>query len=265
MMVPSIESVIEIVRKASELMCTDAFDIKSKDGCENIVTTSDVAVQKYLCENLSALLPGCGFICEEDGVNDPYKEYVWVIDPIDGTANYARGISDCAISVGLRHCGEVIQGVVFIPWKGEMYHAEKGKGAFCNGKLIHVSDRPFRDGILCTAMSTYRKEYADTCSEIIMEAFHQCNDVRRFGSAAVELCILASGKCELYFEMRLQPWDYAAGMLILGEAGGIASSLDGGPLRFDGPDLVCAANSCESHSRLLEIIRKHVPSIPYVD
>ena len=265
MEVCDVQSVIDIVREASSLMCTGTFEIESKGGCENIVTTSDLAVQEFLCRRLSTILPGCGFICEEEGVCNPDKEYVWVIDPIDGTANFARGISDCAISVALKHGAEVLYGVIFIPWKNEMYHAVKGGGAFCNGVPVHVSSRPFRDGILCTAMSTYRKEYADTCSDIIMEAFHKCNDVRRFGSAAVELCILASGKCELYFEMRLQPWDYAAGMLILQEAGGVISSLDGSLPRFDGPDLVCAANSSESHARLLDIIRKHVPSIPYSD
>lgn len=282
-----LERTKDIVRRAAELMMREDFEIEQKGGIENIVTTSDLAVQEFLCRELAAALPGCGFICEEEGVMDPDKEYVWVIDPIDGTANYARGIDACAISVGLMHnpvraClgsgdaqdsnpyflkneEEMILGVVYSPARNEMYWAEKGKGAFCNGKPIRTSSRSFEAGILCTAMSTYRKEYADVCSEIIMDAFHQCNDVRRFGAASVELCFLAAGLCELYFEMRLQPWDYAAGMIILTEAGGAISSLDGRQMRFDGPDLVCAGNSAANHARMLSIIRKHLPAIPYTD
>lgn len=260
-----LKQTIDIVRRASGLMMSRDFAIEQKCGTENIVTSSDIEVQEFLCRELAMLIPGCGFICEEEGVMDPDKEFVWVIDPIDGTANYARGIDHCAISVGLRHKNEVILGVVYSPSRNEMYWAEKGKGAFCNGKKIHTSGRSFEDAILCTAMSTYRKEYADVCSDIIMEAFHQCNDVRRFGAASVELCFLAAGLCELYFEMRLQPWDYAAGMLILNEAGGVISSLDGKEPRFDGPDLVCAANDTANHARLLSIIQKHLKAIPYSD
>lgn len=260
-----LEKTKDIVRRAAELMMRRDFAIEQKGSVENIVTSSDLAVQEFLCRELAAALPGCGFICEEEGVHDPDKEYVWVIDPIDGTANYARGIDACAISVGLRHDEEVILAVIYSPSREEMYWAEKGKGAFCNGKPIHTSSRSFKESILCTAMSTYRKEYADVCSDIIMDAFHQCNDVRRFGAASVELCFLARGLCELYFEMRLQPWDYAAGMLILTEAGGAISSLDGRPMRFDGPDLVCAGNNAENHGKMLSIIRRHLSSIPYVD
>lgn len=260
-----LEKTKDIVSRAAELMMRGDFEIEQKGGIENIVTSSDLAVQEFLCRELAAALPGCGFICEEEGVMDPGKEYVWVIDPIDGTANYARGIDACAISVGLMHKDEMILGVVYSPARNEMYWAEKGKGAFCNGKQIHTSSRSFEEGILCTAMSTYRKEYADVCSEIIMDAFHQCNDVRRFGAASVELCFLAAGLCELYFEMRLQPWDYAAGMVILTEAGGAISSLDGRRMRFDGPDLTCAGNNAANQARLLDIIRKHLPAIPYTD
>lgn len=246
-------------------MLTGDFIVEEKDGCENLVTSSDIAVQEFLIRELSALLPGCGFICEEEGVNDPDKDYVWVIDPIDGTANYARGTENCAISVGLRHQGGIILGVVYSPGRGEMYSAEKGCGAFCNDKPIHTSSRPFHKGLLFTALSTYRKEFAQVCADILVDTFHQCNDMRRYGSAAVELCLLASGESELYFEIRLQPWDYAAGICILREAGGCISSLHGRELRFDGPDLVCAANNAENHSRLLDIIGKHLPEIPYTD
>lgn len=260
-----IESVKDIVRRASDLMVTDGFRIEQKDGCENIVTSSDLAVQNFLCKELRGLIPDCGFYCEEEEFHDPDKEYVWVIDPIDGTANYSRGIDHCSISVALKHRDEIVLGVVFSPARRELYSAAKGQGAFCNGNPIHVSSRNFRDSLFCTAMSTYRKQYAAVSNDVIMDTYMLCNDLRRFGSAAIELCFIARGLVELYFEFRLQPWDYAAGMLILREAGGCICDLDGSLPRMDGPDLVCAANSREDLDILLGITRKHIKEIPYKD
>ena len=269
-----LEKTKEIVRRAAVLMVDRDFAVEQKDGCANIVTSSDLAVQEFLCRELAALIPGCGFICEEGDLSGPRKpaegdednqECVWVIDPIDGTCNYSRGCGDCAISVALKKGPEVVLGVVYSPSRGELYWAEKGRGAFCNGKPLRASKRPFEDAILCTAMSTYRKEFAAVCSDIIMDAYYQCNDLRRFGVASLELCFLAAGQFELYFEMRLQPWDYAAAMLILQEAGGTITNLEGKTPRFDGPDLVCAASGPENHARLLGIIRSHLKEIPYTD
>ena len=259
------ERAIDIVRQAGVLMSQSHFDVFEKEGCVNIVTSSDVTVQHFLCTELSALLPGCGFICEEEDLFDDSSDEIWIIDPIDGTANYARGIDHCAISLALRQAGETVLGIVYSPARDELYIAERGKGAWLNGHPIHVSARPFEDGILCAALSLYRKEYADACSAVIMDAYHSCNDVRRFGSAAIELCFLATGRCELFFEMRLQPWDYAAAALVLREAGGFVSTLDGMVEHYDAPDMIVAANSASSHARLLAIVRQHIPAIPYRD
>lgn len=268
-----LSQIIEVVRKASALMIPAGFEIEEKDGLANIVTSSDVAVQKFLCSRFVELLPGCSFICEEDvevletgnRQDLPGIGYTWIIDPIDGTANYSRGIDHCCISVALKKGDTVIMGVVYSPWREEMFSAERGVGAFLNGKPIHTSGRSFNNSVLCTALSLYRKDLSQMCSDIIMEAYPQCNDIRRFGSAAMELCTVAQGKCEMFFEVRLQPWDYSAGILILEEAGGVATNLDGAHPRFDGPDLVCAGNTPENQARLLEIIRKHIPELPYTD
>ena len=155
----NITELINIIREASKLMLND-FEISQKDGFSNIVTSSDIAVQKFLCERLAQLLPGSGFICEEEDINDATHEYTWIIDPIDGTANYSRGIGQCAICVGLRHNDHMEASVVYLPRTNELFHAEYGKGAFLNGKPIHVSDRPFQNGIMCTALAVYHKEYA---------------------------------------------------------------------------------------------------------
>lgn len=261
-----LQEVVDIVREASALMVSDHFTIMQKDGLENLVTSSDLAVQHFLTERLSALLPGCGFLCEEEDFRDLEEEYVWIIDPIDGTANYSRGTADCCISVALARKGALQLGVVYSPRRGELYTAELGKGACCNGRPVHVSDRPLADGMFCTAMSTYRKEYAKTCSDIIYDIYMQSNDLRRWGSAAVELCLLASGVVELYFEMRLQPWDYAAAMLILHEAGGCIAGWNGGAPSLTRPSLVVAANRPESLGALLAVVHIYLPDgVPYED
>lgn len=261
-----LEQVVDIVREAASLMVSDHFTVMQKDGLANLVTSSDLAVQHFLTERLAALLPGCGFLCEEEDFRDLEEEYVWIIDPIDGTANYARGNADCCISVALAHRGALRLGVVYSPRRDELYTAELGKGACCNGRAIHVSDRPLADGLFCTAMSTYRKEYAKSCSDIIYDIYMQCNDLRRLGSAAVELCLLASGLIELYFEMRLQPWDYAAAMLILHEAGGHIAGWNGAAPSLTRPSLVVAANRPESLGALLYTVHCHLPDgVPYED
>ena len=127
-----------------------------------------------------------------------------------------------------------------------------------NGTPIFVSDKKFENGILCTAMSLYKKELANQCSKIIYEIYMQCNDFRRFGSCALELCYLAAGMCDLYFEIRVFPWDYAAASLILSEAGGVVSSLDGDKLSFDKPTLLLGANNYDNHIRLKKIVAKYI-------
>ncbi len=211
----TIEQLSSVVVEAAKLMTTDHFDITQKGGYADIVTSSDLAVQAFLCERLSVLLPGSGFLCEEVGMRDINHEYLWIIDPIDGTANYSRGIDQCAICVALRHHADIVMGVVYVPRTGEMFTAQKGHGAFRNGKPIHVSDRPFANAVVCTAFSVYHKEYTDICADIIVSLFRQCNDFRRFGACAPELCYLAMGRCELYFEYMLGPWDFAAASLVV--------------------------------------------------
>ena len=261
-----LQQVADIVQEAAALMTADRFTVMQKDGLTNLVTSSDLAVQHFLTGRLSELLPGSGFLCEEEDLRDLAEEYVWIIDPIDGTANYARGLSDCCISVALARGGALLLGVVYSPRRDELYTAELGKGARCNGRPIRVSERPFSDGLLCTAMSTYRKELAQACSDIIYEIYMQCNDLRRWGSAAVELCLLASGAVELYFEMRLQPWDYAAAMLILHEAGGFIAGWNGGAPSLTQPSLVVAANRPDSLGVLLAAVHTRLPDgLPYTD
>ena len=252
-----LESLKDIVKEAAGLMIAAGFEISQKDGFANIVTSSDVAVQDFLCSRLARLLPGCGFLCEEKDIQNTGHESVWIIDPIDGTANYSRGIDQCAISVALKQGADVVCGVVYLPRTDEMFTAVLGHGAWLNGRPISVSGRPFADAVMCTALPVYHKEAAALCSGIIYDTFMQCNDIRRFGAAAPELCYVAMGRCELYFEYKLSPWDFAASSLIVTEAGGVITGLDGERLTCMQPSGVIVGNNADNHARLLDIVRRH--------
>ncbi len=254
---------IDIVRKASRIMTSGRFDIYEKHGVTDIVTSSDLAVQHFLEERLTELLPDSGFFCEEEELRQTDREYIWIIDPIDGTANYARGIPECCISVALSYRGEISVGVVYNPYLDYMFSASKGDGAWLNEKPIRVSDKPFNASMYCTALSLYNKDYAPECLAILEQTYAMCNDFRRLGSCAMELCYLAAGICDLYFEIRLSPWDYAASYIVLKEAGGVISELDGEPLSMTMVSPVIAANSEENHRILTDIVKKHVKEVTY--
>lgn len=258
-----LEKTKEIVKSASRLMLDASFEISKKGGECNIVTTADTAVQDYLIENLRSLIDKCGFFCEEKDVSDTEREYIWVIDPIDGTANFSRGIPECAISVALTKDKEPLLGVVYNPYKNELYSAIKGHGAYLNGEKISVSGKGFENSILCTAMSLYDKSHAEKCIDIIRDAYMKCNDVRRFGVCSLELCYIARGLCELYFEIRIFTWDYMAAYLILEEAGGILRGLSGEKMPFGRPTPLIGANSIENYKILDSIVSKHLDTVPY--
>lgn len=234
------------------------FSTIQKGGYANIVTSLDMAVQSALKERLAELLPGSGFLCEEEDRHDLCHEYVWVIDPIDGTANFSRGVEQCAVSVGLHHNGRMEMGVVCSPFTGETFAAVRGQGATRNGEPISVSQRPFENAIMCAALPVYHKEHATESAAVLTEVFLRGNDLRRFGTAALELCYLAMGRYELYFEYLLSPWDFAAASLILSEAGGVATNLGGKPLDTLAPTGVIAANNAANLAVLADIVARKV-------
>ena len=260
-----LDKTVQLVKEAAEIATKTEILVHEKDAPENIVTESDIAVQRFLHSRLSELLPGSSFFCEEEALRESGKECVWILDPIDGTANYSRGIAESAISVALVVNGEAILGVVCNISTKDIFTAVKGGGAKLNGKKITVSGRDFRNSLFCTAMSVYKKELAAVCRDVIYDAYMECNDLRRFGGCALELCYIAAGRCELFFEMRVFPWDYAAGYLILREAGGVLYGFDGEELDFRKTTMLVGANSQESYDKLAKIVKKHIKYLPYED
>lgn len=255
-----LEQVIQAVLDCRDIMLAP-FSIEEKGSISNIVTTADQQVEKRLQERLLQILPEAGFLGEEGDRTDG-TGYLFVVDPIDGTSNFARGIRASAISVGLMKDGVGCLGVVYNPFTGEMYHAEAGCGAFRNGEAIRVSDRDFAHGLYYTALSLYRKDYAASCMRILEQVYARCDDFRREGSAALELCRLASGCAELYFEMRVFPWDVCAAEVILREAGGCSERLYADGLEAAQPFPIIAANCCESIGQLRTIVTGEIPALP---
>lgn len=222
-----IEDIMNIVRKAGDIMSDrENLIVKSKGTRENLATSADYKVERFLKKELTELLPGSSFLGEEDG-REGEGRYGWIADPIDGTANYARDLRVSTVSVALTDNGIPVTGLVYQPYTGEMFHAEKGKGAFSGNKKLTVSDRRLENSMFCTSWSAYKKERAEMCFRISERMFPLCEDIRRFGTAAYEMCLLAEGKIDIYYEASLQPWDFAAGALIVREAGGFVGSVNG--------------------------------------
>jgi len=258
-----IDKVIEIVREAGHLMQDRGFEVQNKGTVSNNVTSTDFAVQAFLKSHLMPLLSNCGFIGEESSKNDFDKPYLWIVDPIDGTANFIRDMGFSAISVGLVKDGKAILGVVYNPYRDEMFYAEEGKGAYLNGKQIRVSDRKFEHSIFCSAMSLYNKDYAKPCFNIIEKVYAECDDIRRLGSAALELISLACGRVDLYFEIRVFPWDFAASEIIIKEAGGYVGTIEFDNTVFNRPIPLICANTKENYEYLRQIVVNEIPFIPY--
>lgn len=255
-----LEKVIEIAETAGNLMITEKnVDVKTKGTKENYVTSTDLKIQKYLRAELLSALPGSGFLGEEEDAPDGGAVYgpddwVWVVDPIDGTANYARGIPMSVVAIGLVKNGESVLGVVRQPYTGETFWAEKGKGAFLDGKPLRVSARDKEHAMVCTAWSCYDKKRSPLCFDVTEKLYPVCEDIRRIGTAAYELCLVAKGSCDIYFEVRLAPWDYTASACIVSEAGGCLAS-ERGKLDHYRPCAVMGANNGKNLDFLRRIVK----------
>lgn len=227
-----LEQIKELVRQAGALLLEAApeeLEISSKEGHGNFVTDYDVRVQELLFSRLKELLPGAAFVGEEgDGPISVGKGYTFIIDPIDGTTNFICGYRFSAISVGLALNGEAVLGVVYNPWSEELYWAQRGEGAYLNGKRLQLRNRPLSEGVVCCGTAPYNLELTDQTFDVMKTLFLHSMDIRRQGSAALDLCYLAAGRNVLFFEWKLSPWDFAAASVIIREAGGVLTAMDGG-------------------------------------
>ena len=208
---------------------------EEKTSHRDIVTEYDRRVQALLIQRFRDFLPNACFLCEESPVHDDLMaEHLFIIDPIDGTMNFLKHMNHSCISVAYRSRGDLLVGAVYNPFVNELFSAIRGEGAFLNGSPIHADVSPLSDTVVCCGTSPYRPELSDESFRMMKLAFDNCLDIRRQGAAALDLCSVAAGRAGAYFELSLSPWDYAAGALIVDEAGGICTAFDGSPLLYDG-------------------------------
>ena len=245
-------------REAAALIL-QAHDIltERKTDRRDVVTEYDRKVQELLIARLGEAIPDACFFCEEnDRHDDLHAEHVFIIDPIDGTMNFVHGFHHSCISAAYMHRGELRAAAICNPYADELFTALKGGGACLNGKPVHVSDAPLSESLVCCGTTPYNPNLADRCFELMKKAFLAGLDIRREGAAALDLCTVAAGRAGVFFELGLSLWDYAAGKLIVEEAGGICCTIDGTPLPCDASRPSVLAGGKQAVEEFLELIRQ---------
>jgi myo-inositol-1(or 4)-monophosphatase len=249
---------IEVARAAGDLLRREVHGrrrIEYKGAVTNLVTEMDARAEAFIVERLLAAFPDDAILAEERGAQAGRSGRRWIIDPVDGTTNYAHGLPAYAVSIALEAAGRVELGVVYDPSHDELYVAERGRGAFCNDERLAVSTTASLDESLLTTGFPYdiRVNPDNNLQEYAVFATRS-RAVRRFGSAVIDLAWVACGRYDGFWELRLGPWDVAAGGLLVEEAGGRLTNIKGGPLDINAPTLV--ASNGHIHDAILAILRE---------
>lgn len=251
------EQVIQAVREAGACLNDPAavHSIRAK-GETDYVTNVDLAVQELLRERLAVLTPDIQFMGEEqDNSRLDWHRPCWILDPVDGTTNLIHGFRHSAISLALAVEGRVELGLIYDPYADELFTARRGKGAFCNGEPIHVSGAAALADSLCSVGTNPGcRDQADAAFARMRRIYDRCHDVRRVGAASIELCYVACGRLDAYLEHGLKPWDYAAGMLIVAEAGGRVTDFAGDAPLLDASRCAILATNGQIHSELQSLL-----------
>jgi len=250
---------IDAARKAARGLARDFGEVAelqvSKKGAADYVTAADLKAEQVIFEALSKARPGYGFLAEERGlVEGTDKTHTFIVDPLDGTTNFVHAVPQFAINIALEREGQIVAGVTYNPILNEMFWAERGKGAFLNDRRIRVAARTTMvESLLATGIPfAGRPGHAQFLKEL-HQVTQRISGVRRFGSAALDLAWVAAGRFDGYWERGLSPWDVAAGILLVSEAGGVVTAIEGTPADIRGGS-ICASNSM-LHPQILELLR----------
>lgn len=232
--------------------------ISYKSGMRDMVTEMDTRAQRLIISHIKKDFPEHNILAEENVNTQEQSGYRWYIDPLDGTTNYAHGFPWFAVSIGVEKDGELICGVVYNPNLDELFVAEKGKRAACNGRRIHVSDiRNLKDSLLTTGFPYDIEENPNNNLNYFLKFSLSSQAVRRPGCASLDLCSVACGRFDGYWEIKLSPWDMAAGALIVQEAGGNVTDCSGKPLDLYKKELV--ASNGKIHKQMLSVLKTAKP------
>jgi len=254
------QQVIAVCQEVGEFIAREgaSFDrsrIEQKQAFNNLVSYVDKESEKTLVKALSKILPSAGFVTEEQTVQQSREhEFSWIVDPLDGTTNFLHGFPMYAVSIGLVRNGRPILGVIYDICNRKAYHAIENHPAYCDDQEIRVSAiGTLSESLLATGFPYYHSNKRDDYLDIIKEFLNETHGIRRLGSAAMDLAFVACGKLEAFFEYNLHPWDVAAGILIVQQAGGKVTDFSGGSNVLFG-DQFCASNRL-IHDEMIGIIR----------
>jgi myo-inositol-1(or 4)-monophosphatase len=229
---------IAAARKAARTLKRDFGEVEnlqvSLKGPANFVTAADRRAEEILRQELGKARPGYSFLGEEGGKHEGAdKSHTWIVDPLDGTTNFLHGIPHFAISIALERSGTIVAGVIYNPVTDELYTAERGKGAFLNDTRLRVAARKrLADAVIACGLPHYGRGDLALNRKEIAAVQGKVAGLRRFGAAALDLAFVAAGRFDAYWERDLSPWDMAAGLILVREAGGFVTDLDGGEAMF---------------------------------
>ena len=237
------------------------FQIENK-GRINLVTEADFASEHHIKQLIASHYPSHRILAEETGVHGADDEYCWVIDPLDGTTNFSHGFPCYAVSIGVEYKGQSVIGVIYDPCREEMFAAERGAGATCNGERIRVSEVGQLEKALLVSGFPYdvrerMNEYLPAWRKFLEKA----QGVRRFGAAAIDMAYVAMGRVDGFWEKGLHAWDVAGGWVVIEEAGGRVTKLDGSPFDIHSASLLCTNGLI--HDEMLESVDEVEHAIPY--
>ncbi|MBS1826388.1 MAG: inositol monophosphatase [Acidobacteria bacterium] len=251
-----LDSAVEIARESGALLShflerRIGFELK---GDFDLVTEADRASERLIVERLRSWFPSHGIVAEEGGGHDGTSEYRWYVDPLDGTTNFAHSYPVFNVTLALEHAGQMLCGVIFDPVRQEMFTAERGAGAYLNNRRISVSKTSTLADTLVSTGFPSRKRHLNYNVHFYHQLAMGTHGVRRGGAAAIDLAYVACGRLDAFWEFTLNPWDMAAGMLMVEEAGGRTSDMHGGPMHLRSPHVV--ADNGHVHDELIELFRE---------
>ncbi len=251
---PTLADVERLARQAGQIL----FDSYEKDhqvdfkGVIDLVTEVDHASEKFLLSEINSLFPGHAFLAEESGASAIQSEHLWIIDPLDGTVNYAHGVPLFCVSIAYSFQNQVLLGAVYDPMRNEMFSAERGKGSWVNGRPLKVTRvNELQKSLMVTGFPYDSWKASPNNFDYFAKLGRMTQGVRRLGSAALDLCYIAAGRLDGYWEFSLKAWDIAAGGLIAEEAGAQVTNIKGNQDYLVAPQSIVAANP-DLHTRLME-------------
>jgi myo-inositol-1(or 4)-monophosphatase len=254
---PLLADLERFARQAGRIL-SDGYEKDHKvdfKGTIDLVTEVDHASEEFLINEINLFFPGHSFLAEESGASDGQTEHLWIIDPLDGTVNYAHGVPVFCVSIAYSYRGQVLLGAVYDPLRDELFTAERGKGAWLNGRPLKASNtNELIKSLLVTGFAYDIGQATQTNLENFVKFSTISQGVRRLGSAALDLCYIAAGRFDGYWELSIKPWDIAAGGLIAEEAGAVVTKADGDPAYLRPPQSVLAATPL-LHRKILEHLK----------